>query len=213
MSDMQDRPKNDGAAAARSATVKKATMAQGAHAFNVAHGRPLARDVRTTDACFATLEASVRAGLYPARPDYTAVPDFLVHAREKGDAHREEPSHTRTIKSHPPALAPESHRRPTSRPHPGAFFFFFVARFSPRAFRRALFAARFSARAAEMSPVVRVGDIDRRPRSPAFRPSLRKSQIEMHKGPETENVTRGRKRGKAPQRLKMGSFEANRIRM
>ena len=123
MSDMQDRPKNDGAAAARSATVKKATMAQGAHAFNVAHGRPLARDVRTTDACFATLEASVRAGLYPARPDYTAVPDFLVHAREKGDAHREEPSHTRTIKSHPPALAPESHRRPTSRPHPGAFFF------------------------------------------------------------------------------------------
>ena len=28
-----------------------------------------------TDACFATLEASVRAGLYPARPDYTALPD------------------------------------------------------------------------------------------------------------------------------------------
>ena len=40
------------------------------------------------------------------------------------------------IKSHPPALAPESHCRPTFHPHPAAFFFFF--------FRRALFAARFS---------------------------------------------------------------------
>ena len=41
------------------------------------------------------------------------------------------------IKSHPPALAPESHCRPTFHPHPAAFFFFF---FSSRAFRRALFA-------------------------------------------------------------------------